>query len=472
MKIETWPIDRPKDYPKNARKWSARAIETVAASIKAYGWRQPIVVDSEDVIVIGHLRRAAGKSLGLQECPVHVAADLTPEQIRGLRLADNRTSEESAWDLDLLRVEMGELKVAGFDLSLTGFTTREVDGFTLAANPAEDEVPPVPENPVTRLGDLWLLGPHRVLCGDATNASDVTILLAGVKTPVLMVTDPPYGVDYDPNWRNEAAEKGLIQFGATRVAYMPKGSDKEAAWADVHRLFPGDVAYVWHAGLHAREVAEALNAAGFEIRCQIIWRKARYAISRGHYNYQHEPCWYAVRKGKTAHWQGANNLSTVWDVATIEGNEAQTLHAAQKPVELMRRSILNHTKEGDATYDAFLGSGTMIIAAELTKRICYGLELAPQHCDVIVTRWQNITGKQATLDGDGRTFAEVQAERCAVAVSSESDGRETEVPTDAGRPGHSESDGSGGHTPGSNRKVHRRVRRRSQDAAAPLSPRA
>ena len=148
MKIETWPIDRPKDYPKNARKWSARAIETVAASIREYGWRQPIVVDSAEVIAIGHLRRAAGKHLGLSECPVHVASDLTPAQIRGLRLADNRTSEESAWDLDLLRVEMGDLKVGGFDLSLTGFTAREIDGFTLASNPAEDDVPPVPANPV------------------------------------------------------------------------------------------------------------------------------------------------------------------------------------------------------------------------------------------------------------------------------------------------------------------------------------
>lgn len=443
MKIETWPIDRPKDYPKNARKWSARAIETVAASIREYGWRQPIVVDSAEVIAIGHLRRAAGKHLGLSECPVHVASDLTPAQIRGLRLADNRTSEESAWDLDLLRVEMGDLKVGGFDLSLTGFTAREIDGFTLASNPAEDDVPPVPANPVTRAGDLWLLGPHRVLCGDATSPEDVERLLNGTPQPFLMVTDPPYGVEYDPEWRVRAAAEGHLAYARRRIGVV--ANDDRTDWSEAWRLFPGDVVYSWSpAGSNCIVSGGALLAAGFSIRNMIIWSKPHFPIGRGNYHYRHEPCWYAIRKGKTAHWRGGRAQTTIWEVAL--DNNVEGGHSTQKPVELMRRPILNHTAEGETTYDPFLGSGTTIAAAETTGRVCSGLEIEPTYTDVIVLRWQNLTGKQATLAGDNRTFAQVQAERCAV-VSSETNGRKTKVRTDAGGPRHGKSDGRGRNSP-------------------------
>jgi hypothetical protein len=220
MKIELWDIDRPKDYPGNARKWSGRAIDKVGTSIKTYGWRQPIVVDKHEVIVIGHLRRTAGRSIGETQCPVHVAHDLTATQIRGLRLADNRTNEESDWDIALLAAEFGELQALDFDLTLTGFDAREIDAFTLQPNAAEDDVPPVPATPVSRLGDLWLCGSHRVLCGSATSESDVARLLEDRK-PFLMITDPPYGIELDSEWRDRAGLNGHLtsnQSGAARKA--------------------------------------------------------------------------------------------------------------------------------------------------------------------------------------------------------------------------------------------------------------
>jgi len=205
MLIEVWPIDGPKDYPKNARKWSGQAVEKVASSIREYGWRQPVVVDANGVIVIGHLRRAAGKSLGLTEIPVHVARDLTPAQIRGLRLADNRTNQESSWDEDLLALEIAELGGLDFDLSLTGFDVNELD--SLLRDPLDEEraevAPPLPDVAVTRPGDLWLLGNHRVLCEDATSPEMVARLL-GDRKPLLMVTDPPYGIELDSEWRDRA----------------------------------------------------------------------------------------------------------------------------------------------------------------------------------------------------------------------------------------------------------------------------
>jgi len=389
--------------------------EKVAASIREYGWRQPVVVDNDEVIAIGHLRRAAGKFLGLTEVPVHVARDLSPAQIRGLRLADNRTNQEASWDDDLLAAEIADLSNLDLDLSLTGFDAHELDA--LLRNPLTDEkadeAPPLPDVAATRLGDLWICGEHRVLCGDATSKDAVTRLL-GERKPVLTATDPPYGVSYDPMWREQAGLGRLRQTG--KVA-----NDDQVDWTAAYKLFPGDVAYVWHAGVHAGEVAAGLTSVGFEIRAQIIWSKQHFAMSRGHYHWGHEPCWYAVRKGGRANWCGDRTQSTIWQVQNLNpmgGNrdEKATGHGTQKPVELMRRPIVNHTKRGDSIYDPFLGSGTTMMAAELTERFCCGIDIDPRYVDVAVIRWQEFTGQQATLDGDGRTFEQVKAERLGVAA--------------------------------------------------------
>jgi DNA modification methylase len=263
---------------------------------------------------------------------------------------------------------------------------------------------------IVRRGDVWLLGDHRLMCGDSTSQRDVAKLL-GRARPHLMVTDPPYGVSYDPNWRNEAARTsvgmGNRKLGAGAVGKVT--NDNRADWRAAWRLFPGDVAYVWHGALHAGEVEASLVAAGFAVRSQIIWDKTRMIIGRGNYHWSHEPCWYAVRQGATAHWSGDHSQTTMW---RIQQMRIESGHGTQKPVECMRRPIINNSQPGDAVYEPFCGSGTTIIAAEAEGRRCYAMELDPRYVYISVLRWQDYTGKEARLDGSG-TFPEVLAARGA-----------------------------------------------------------
>ncbi len=403
-------IDSITPYARNARKIPSQAIEKVAASIREFGWRQPIVIDGQGVIVCGHTRWLAAQKLGLRQVPVHTASNLTPAQIKAYRLMDNRSHQETAWDFDLLTTELVELRGLDLDLDLTGFDAREIDSLLFGAEDDEraDLAPALPEHPVTIPGDLWICGPHRVLCGDATSAEDVARLVGGVQ-PFLMVTDPPYGVEYDPPWRERAGLGRQRQVGTVV-------NDHQADWSAAYKLFTGDVAYVWHAGVHAVEVADSLAAAEFQIRSQIVWAKQHFALSRGNYHWQHEPCWFCVRKGHSSRWRGDRTQSTVWQVANLNsfgGNrdEIATGHGTQKPVELMRRPILNHTERGDRVYDPFLGSGTTLIAAEQTERACYGLEIDPRYVDVIVRRWQEFSGNRTMLAGTDQTFEQVRAAR-------------------------------------------------------------
>jgi hypothetical protein len=411
LKIEWWPIEKVRPYERNPRKIPQRGTDKVASSIKEFGWRQPIVVDQASVIVVGHVRYLAARKLGLDKVPVHVAVGLTPEQVRAYRLMDNRSHEETGWDLDLLTLEIKELDALEFDLNFTGFEPREIDKFlvTSKADEAANQTPPVPTKPISRSGELWRCGPHRVLHGDATKPEDVARVL-GDLCPVLMNSDGPYGVSLDPLWRQEAGLGTTVQTG--KVA-----NDDRADWSAAHLLFPGDVAYVWHAGVHSGVVAAGLQTVGFEIRAQIIWVKPQFVLSRGAYHWQHEPALYCVRKGARSHWRGDRTQSTVWPVATLNPfggrnqEETATGHGTQKPIELMRRPILNHTERGEAIYDPFLGSGSSLLASELTERVCCGLEIEATYVDVIVCRWQQFTGRPATLDGDGRSFDEIKTER-------------------------------------------------------------
>ena len=262
----------------------------------------------------------------------------------------------------------------------------------------EDEVPEPPADPITKPGDLWVLGDHRVLCGDSTKAENIEKLLGG-RIPFLMVTDPPYGVEYDSDWRLEA---GINKPWQT-LASGKVENDNRADWTESYKLFPGHVAYVWHAGRFAATLVNNLNEAGLEIRTQIIWSKPSLVMGRGHYHWQHEPCWYAVRKGGTAKWCGDRKQSTIWQIANMhrtQGNvdDGKTIHYTQKPVECMARPIRNHGSNDDDVYDPFLGSGTTLIAAEQLGRKCYGMEISPAYCDVIVQRWEKLTGKTATLE--------------------------------------------------------------------------
>ena len=369
----------------------------------------PCLVDDRGVLIAGHGRLLAARRLGLAEVPIIRLAHLSDAQARAFRLADNRIQLNSGWDEALLAAETDRLKEDGVDLELLGFAEDEIDrlfaGLDGDASSAavEDAVPDPPTVPVTRPGDLWLLGKHRLLCGDATTANDVERLLDGAR-PHLMVTDPPYGVEYDPTWRNEAGVSATKRTGKVN-------NDDRADWRDAWALFPGDVAYVWHSGVRSRTVAESLEACGFNIRAQIVWAKPRLVLGRGDYHWQHEPCFYAVRKGATGHWQGARDQATLWAIGTADDEDEATVHGTQKPVECMRRAIINNSARGDAVYEPFAGSGSTLIAAESVGRVCLAMEIDPRYCDVVIGRWQHLAKGPARLADDGRSFADVAAER-------------------------------------------------------------
>ena len=390
-------------YARNARTQSDDQVAQIAASIREFGFTNPVLVDGERGVIAGHGRLLAARTLGMAEVPTIELSHLTPAQKRAYVLADNRLALSAGWHDDLLRIELGELQADGFDLSLTGFDLDELGAILIDASDRltdPDQVPELPEQPVSRPGDLWVLGPHRLLCGDSTDAQAVERALSGVR-PHLMVTDPPYGVEYDPAWRNRAGVSASRRTGTVE-------NDHRADWREAWALFPGDVAYVWHGALHATTVADSLQACGFEIRAQIVWAKDRLVMGRGHYHWQHEPCWYAVRG--TGHWSGDRKQTTLWQIAS-RGQDAETMHSTQKPVECMRRPMENNSSPGHAVYEPFSGSGTTIIAAEMTGRACHAIELSPAYVDVAVQRWQDFTGKIVVLDQDGRSFSEVAVER-------------------------------------------------------------
>ncbi len=321
------------------------------------------------------------------------------QDVVGDRLADNQLALNSTWDKSLLAAELQELRAEAFDIGLIGFDQAMLD--PLLAGGAGDEgsagvgdpdapAPEPPVVPVTRPGDLWQFGPHRLLCGDATSAADVARLLDGA-TPHLMITDPPYGVNYDPEWRNEAGVSATMRSGKI-------SNDDHADWRQAWALFLGDVAYVWHAGVHSRKVIESFDATGF-------------VLGGGDYHWQHEPCLYAVRKGATGHWQGARDQATLWAISNGGDEDAATVHGTQKPVACMRRPIINNSAAGEAIYDPFLGSGTTLIAAETTGRACYAVDIDPRYVDVAIQRWQNLTGQAAVLAGADRVFRDVAATR-------------------------------------------------------------
>lgn len=405
-KVERWPIGRLVPYARNARTHSPEQIDQIAASIREWGWTNPVLVSEDGTIIAGHGRVLGAKKLGLTHAPVMVARGWTKAQIKAYALADNKLALNAGWDEALLALEIADLQELGFDLPLIGFSDIEIAALGASETVGltdPDDAPAAPEQPVSATGDLWILGRHRLLCGDSTVGTDVGRLLGSVK-PHLMVTDPPYGVDYDPGWRAEAG----VKHNKERLGKV--ANDDRADWREAWALFPGSVAYVWHAGRYASTVQESLAAAEFEVRAQIIWAKDRFALSRGHYHWQHEPCWYAVRQG-SANWTGDRKQSTLWPIAARDGTGFE--HGTQKPVECMKRPIENNSSPGQAVYEPFSGSGTTIIAAEITGRSCHAIELLGQYVDVAVERWQAFTGEAAVLEADGRSFKEVSAERQA-----------------------------------------------------------
>ena len=426
--IKLWLIDRLIPLARNPRTHSEAQIAQIGASIAEFGFNNPIPVDTQAGIIAGHGRLLAARKLGLTEVPVIVLDHLSETQKRAYIIADNQLALNAGWDEDLLRVELAALQAEDFNIDLIGFDDRDLAQL-MADQDVDDQanlVPEAPAIPVTVPGDLWLCGKNRVLCGDSTDGAVVSRLLAG-KRPFLMITDPPYGIELDSEWRDRA---GLNGCGPAEASYMKRtaghtetsiSGDTRADWSDAFALVPSlEVAYVFHASKFTREVLDGLLRIGFLHHQQIIWDKGRTVLTRTHYWFQHEPLWY-VRK-KNAPWFGKpGENSTIWVSPSPKfimggAEEDKFDHPTQKPVELMRRPILNHTRRGELVYEPFLGSGTTLAAAALTERVCYGLELDPKYVDVAVQRWESLTGKPATLEGDGRTFEQIKSERVEVGV--------------------------------------------------------
>ncbi len=389
-------------YARNARTHSEQQISQIAGSIQEFGFCNPVLIDADNGIIAGHGRVMAAQVLKLETVPCLRLSHLTDAQKRAYVLADNRIALSSGWDEAMLANELSDLHADDFDMALLGFDADELtkllaldDTPVASGEIVEDEVPEPPADPITKPGDLWLLGDHRLLCGDSTKAEDVERLMAGEKAG-MMVTDPPYGVEYDPSWRSKVNDDGPN----SNRAVGKVTNDDRADWAEAWQLFEGDVAYVWHAVRYSPVVAGSLEATGLELRYLIIWAKQRHTFGRGHYHHQHEPCWCVVRKGATASWAGDRKQTTLWQIDNNRNND--TGHGTQKPVECMARPIRNH--EAALIYDPFLGSGTTLIAAEQLGRKCYGIEISPAYCDVICARWAKLTGKAPTLESTGEPF--------------------------------------------------------------------
>ncbi|MBQ3449106.1 MAG: site-specific DNA-methyltransferase [Synergistaceae bacterium] len=431
MEIERIAPYELRPYEGNPRIHSDKQIEKLKASINEYGFVLPVLIDANNVIIAGHAIVRASIELKLSEIPCVRAGHLTEAQIHAYILADNRLAEDSEWDKPKLKAEMLRLRDEyGLELEHTGFEKREILRLRMdiAEEPKDEDALPEPvSNPVTIPGDIWLLGEHRLICGSSTDKDTVQKLLAGTK-PHLMITDPPYGVNYKPEWRNE-----MLGGESARTGQVL--NDDNDDWRNAWKLFPGDVAYVWHASLHCRNVADSLESCGFIMRNQIIWVKPNFALSRGDYHWQHECCWYAVReegecpeianycegydaclyavrKNQKSHWQGSRSESTVWQIGFNE--DTKTTHGTQKPVECMRRPMLNNSEPNEIIYEPFCGSGTTIIAAESCRRICYAVELNPEYVDMTIKRFQAYANQSVILEGDGRSFDEIAGIRSEV----------------------------------------------------------
>lgn len=399
LSVAYWQIDRLVPFARNARTHSPAQVAEIAGSIRSFGFANPILVGPDGDVIAGHGRLAAARQLQLAEVPVIVLTGLSEVERRQLVLADNRIAMNAGWDAEMLKLELTDLGALGADLSALGFDAKELAAALNHGAPGlvdEDEVPEVQQEAVSRPGDIWCLGAHRLVCGDATDPAVVSAVLGGC-VPQLMVTDPPYGVEYDPEWRhrlgvNKSAKRGKIR------------NDERADWTDAWKLFPGSIAYIWHGALHSTTVATSLQDSGFTIRAQIIWAKERLVMSRGDYHWQHEPCWYAVRE--KGNWTGDRKQTTLWSIPS-GGQDAETPHATQKPVECMRRPMLNNSSPGQAIYEPFSGSGSTLIAAQSTGRVFHGVEIDPVYVDVAIRRWQAFTGETATRQSDGKAFDEI-----------------------------------------------------------------
>ncbi|WP_428542710.1 DNA modification methylase [Profundibacter sp.] len=408
MDVIELPLGQIIPYARNPRQ-NEKAIATVAASIAEFGWRQPIVVDENMIILAGHTRLAAAQQLGLKTAPVHIAKGLSETQAQAFRIMDNRSAENAEWMEDLLNLELSDLLDADYDLELTGFTDEELNGLLSGLEgetdtEGEDDIPEAPEEPVSRPGDLWVLGNHRLLCGDATVATDVERVLDGAKAN-LCFCDPPYNVDYAGGAGAEQAGKGRrIKNDALGDAF---GQFLYDACVLINTHTNGAV-YICMSSSELHTLQAAFTKAGGHWSTFVIWAKNRFTLGRSDYQRQYEPILYGWPEGVKRRWCGARDQGDVWNINRPTKND---LHPTMKPVSLVERAIQNSSRKGDLVFDPFGGSGTTLIAAENTGRKAALLELDPKYVDVIVERWQRLTGLEAMHAEAKMTYSEIQNQK-------------------------------------------------------------
>lgn len=398
LKTESWPIERLVPYARNPRK-NDEQVERMVAAIREFGFRIPVVAKSDGTVVDGHLRLKAAQRMGMESVPVALADELTDAQVKAFRLLANRSANWADWDEDLLALELEELQAMAFDVSLTGFDVAEID--SLLAKPATDgltgpdEVPEPPVVPVTKPGDVWLLGKHRLMCGDSTSMDDLARLCAGQLVD-MWLTDPPYNVAYEGKTKDALTIKNDAMANDQFRQFL-----RDAYTAADSVMKPGAVFYIWHADSEGYNFRGAAQDAGWKVRQCLIWKKSVMVMGRQDYHWKHEPCLYGWKDGAGHLWAADRKQTTVleFDRPTRNGE-----HPTMKPVALFEYQMLNNTKGGDIVLDSFGGSGTTLLAAEKNGRVARLMELDPKYCDVIVKRWEDFTGKKAVLEGeeDGR----------------------------------------------------------------------
>ena len=415
LQVVTWPVERLIPYARNARTHSDEQVAQIAASIAEFGWTNPILVGPDGIIIAGHARLLAARKLGKTEVPVIVLDHLTESQRRAFVLADNRLALNAGWDEEMLRVEMAALDEDGFNLELVGFTDDEIEDLLRepeevnAGNTDDDAVPETPETAITVPGDVWILGEHRLLCGDATQMGDVEKVLAGGLADMVFC-DPPYNVNYG------ATMKDKLRGKKRKIANDDLGQGFEQflrdACVNILAVTKGAV-YICMSSSELHTLEKAFREAGGHWSTFVIWAKNTFTMGRSDYQRQYEPILYGWKEGTDHFWCGARDQGDVWFVKKPVAND---LHPTMKPVELVERAVGNSSKGRDTVLDPFGGSGTTLIACEKTGRQARLIELEPKYCDVIIRRWQEFTGKEASLDGDGRSFTAIAAERNPVAA--------------------------------------------------------
>ena len=397
MKIEIADINSIKPYENNPRKLKDSAIEKVAMSLKEYGFRQPIVVDKNRIIVVGHTRYRASKKLGFKEVPITVADNLTPEQVNAYRIADNRTAEESEWDSELLKMEIKDLEAKDFKLDLLGFNEDQLNDMLFEEKQGltdEDEVPEAPEEPISKLGDIWILGNHRVMCGDSTLIDSFDQLC--IEQADMIFTDPPYGMSYGGGRAEGSTQKGAL----VKAHGMIKNDDlrddalinlvKDSLSTALMKSKQGCSAYICFTWRTYSEFYKAITDSGYKIKNCVVWDKKSIGLGQSHYRPQHEFIFYCGEQ-----WYGDKSQSDIWQMS--RGATSKYVHPTQKPVELVCKALENSSKNEDIVIDCFGGSGSTIIACEKLNRKARIMELDPKYCDVIIKRWENFTGKKAEL---------------------------------------------------------------------------